>query len=751
MRRLDGKLRGGTARAFTLIEMLTVIAITAVLMTLIIVPIVQSFNLMRAGQFFSDAQHKATQLVERIGREISNAAAVRDNAGLKGSMAVLVPNQTGTQVRVLVPYSKLDLIMPAEGEPLRGPSGALINPLTGREDPTLRAPKGQVVLPVSQGSTVVRYFVARRNPFSAYNNPYDGLLMQRNATRDNLYVLMRAEVQPWVYSRNLGRFVVNKQLFYDLNRDADPTTSGPRYDDPDFFDPAVPLPAYAAPDPDPGAAPDPTKAQMVQNWMSRATVVTEVTRYDMIQPVYNLASRQVEYYVDPADGITKPRVYSLVQFRPATMSNEPAEGMTSVRLGEEDDVMDVRGTDVFRTQMGAWSNLLARFWPNGWQVGQRYEVLRRDPAGVAPGLSVYSFDPSAGGVDTSAGTEVFDADEYERSVRDGLPYPFTRAMQAANLRSGWASNTALRDSFVPFYPEKGNGKLVASFGLSEWGSAPTPTTPDTPFADQNVAHQNTGPALTPTNDPNTGGTFSDPQYAPSNGGGTGYANPATGALINKNFNKIWADRPDMRPHVHRFIDLRVVRNRDGSNGPLHPDSLTGFARARIVPGSEVVIGPDQTPGLNYGRLVRYTRTTRVPGPNQYRINYSDLPEPTNPTTGQVDYGMIGAFANPPANYDPNHFTSAIVQPRFKAGYIQFNSDPNVPLPEDDPGTPVNEGNISVFYRFQMTRDGDAVAVDYDTSQLMQVLLTIKNYPQTTLPNSQAVTLKATATVRNVLR
>jgi len=44
-----------------------------------------------------------------------------------------------------------------------------------------------------------------------------------------------------------------------------------------------------------------------------------------------------------------------------------------------------------------------------------------------------------------------------------------------------------------------------------------------------------------------------------------------------------------------------------------------------------------------------------------------------------------------------------------------------------------------------------MAVDYDTRQLMEVLLTVRNYAQTTLPNPQYVTLKATATVRNPIR
>jgi prepilin-type N-terminal cleavage/methylation domain-containing protein len=727
------------SKGFTLVELLTVLAIMAIMMTIIIIPVVQSFNLMRAGQFFSDAQNKAAQLVERIGREIGNAAGVRDNAGIRGTLAVLVPGANGAQERILMPYTKLDLFLPAEGEPIRGPSGALINPLTGKEDPTLRAPKGQVVLPVSQGSSLVRYFIARRNPLAVYNNPYDGLLMVRNANQDNLYVLYRAEVQPWVYSRNLGRFVVNKQLFYDFSRDNDPTTSGPWFDDPDFFDANVPIPAYPNPDPDP-IAPDPTKQQMIQNWINRATIVTEVSRYDMIQPIFNKANRQVEYLGNV------PRIFSLIQFRPTTVSNEPADAMAAVRLSEEGEGMAAFGPDVFRTKMGAWSNVFVRFWPSGWQPGlnQPYEVMRADPNGVAPGLSVYFHDPTLG-PDTTSGTELFDTDEYARSMRDGLPYPFSRAMDAANTRSGWITNPALRSFFRPFYPEVGTGKLIGSFALPEYGNGPV-VDPDAPFPDMNVQHMNTGPALTPANDTNLAGGIGDPEYAQANGGGPGWQTPypGGGSSINKNFNKMWADHPELRPNIHRFIDLRVGTLRDGSPSLLNPDPSLGFAQTRIVPGTEVVIGPDQNPGPNYGRLVRYTRTTRTPGPNQYRINYTNLPEPT-------DYSLIG-LPNPPATYTSTDYVSAVIQPRYKAGYIQLNSDPNVPLPEDDPATAtLNEGNISVSYRFQMTGSGDTVAVDYDTGQLIQVLLTIKNFPQTTIPNPQTVTLKATATIRNILR
>ncbi|MCC6352102.1 MAG: prepilin-type N-terminal cleavage/methylation domain-containing protein, partial [Fimbriimonadaceae bacterium] len=183
--------------AFTLIELLTVIAITGVLLTLVIVPIVQSFNLTRSAQGFADAQDKARRVVERVSREVGNSAGIRDNSGIKGALAVRLPGQNGADTMQLLEYLKIDIIKPAEGDPIRGAGGALINPNTGRADPTQVASKGQVVLPVTPGDTIARYFVGRRDPFRGYTNPYDGLLMQQSSARDNLYVLFRVEYQPY--------------------------------------------------------------------------------------------------------------------------------------------------------------------------------------------------------------------------------------------------------------------------------------------------------------------------------------------------------------------------------------------------------------------------------------------------------------------------------------------------------------------------------------------------------------------------
>ena len=144
-------------RGFTLIELITVMAITAILLTIIFVPVFQGFNLTRAAQAFANAQDRARTLIRNIEREVGNAAGVRDNTGTRGAITVVTPGQNGTQVASTLHGLKLDILKPAEGDPsLRDASGAYLNPDTGKYDPTLQAPKGQVSLPSTSGITLIR-------------------------------------------------------------------------------------------------------------------------------------------------------------------------------------------------------------------------------------------------------------------------------------------------------------------------------------------------------------------------------------------------------------------------------------------------------------------------------------------------------------------------------------------------------------------------------------------------------------------
>jgi len=165
--------------------------------------------------------------------------------------------------------------------------------------------------------------------------------------------------------------------------------------------------------------------------------------------------------------------------------------------------------------------------------------------------------------------------------------------------------------------------------------------------------------------------------------------------INARYNTALSQDPNNAPNIRRYVSLLDLDN----NGVIDDarNHLT-FPTASIVPGSEVVIGPDQRPGPNYGRPIRYQRVSAAnatPGPNQYRILYQDA----------VPYQKVLA------NYG---FT-----PQLLRGYIEFYSDPNTPLP------PNAEIFVTFFYRFNL--EGDSYVADYQTRRLMNLKMGLKFY------------------------
>ena len=439
----------------------------------------------------------------------------------------------------------------------------------------------------------------------------------------------------------------------------------------------------------------------------RCRIVTEFSRYDMVAPIIDRSTNKA--LVSPSGA---PYLVALAQFKPSRVSAEPAMGNVAVRMSQEGDNGAAIAPDVYLTQYGQWSNHLIRTFPEGYDIANPASdmmlVLR--PAQGQRGYHLFAFSPSTdAGTETTGGVEVFNLDAYDNLVAAGGRYPFSQAIVSAGLAS-----QARKDVFVPFSVDPNTGKILASFNITEVGD---PNQPAPPEPNNLPAVQAT--ANTPLTDSGAGAV-----YSPLDTAGT--------YDVNSCFDRVWNENPGLRPEVHRFIDLRATTQSDGTPGPL--DVLDGFARASIVPGSEEVMGPDQNPGPGYGLPVRYTRVTRNPGRNQYRINYVDQVEPS-------DYSLLGVPA-PPASYTATDLSSAVIQARYKAGYVQLCSDPTIPVPT---------GSVKVFYRFQFTRPGDRIAVDYDSRQVMDVLLTLKNYDATSVASTQSVTLTANATIRNLLR
>lgn len=726
-------------RGFTLIELITVMAITAILLTIIAFPVLQSFNLTRASQGFANAQSKARNLIAQVEQEISNSAGVRDNTGFRGAVDVPVPGANGAEVIVRLPYSKLDILKVAAGDPRSRVGTAYIDPDTGKVDPTLKSPKGQPNAPATPGDTVIRYFIGLRDPALAYFNPFipqyktpaSTSWMGAAAGRDNLFVLYRAEVRPYIWWDPDGagpqppQRVVNSAFFIDQDRaDADPVTTGPLMDDPSFFvwdDSGAPPAIYGAPRPyDPA-----NRNEMVNNWLKASTVVTESSRYDMVMPKYNPSTFAMSFVGNV------PELVALVRFNPSRVARETATGRTAVRTGEETENAINIGPDVFETEYKNWSGMNMRIWPSTLPSGS-------GPLGNSAGGPVIA-NPTGNFLESLVkpdndqslflvGTELFNQSAYLRLKSQGVAYPMSGSTIFANLVG------INRQYFIPMVPNAQTGKVIASFPIQEWGvDAGVPYDERIPStgADPGI---DTGPAVTPATAGYQVGTWN------------------TFSSINERFAvqyNNWASFfPAGAPAVDgpngpkRYIDLRQIPQFGPSNqvGPLN--TSFGLVRGQITPGSVELYGPDQRPGANYGRLVRYEEVpntdSTVVGTNQFKVNYTHK-------ANEPNWASLFGFAVPNYGamaYNAADFLSATMQARYRPGYIELNSRYGEPIPV---------GNIFVSYRFQFTDSKTVLAVDYDSGELMEVVLTIRNYPQTSIPNPQMVTVRGSAAVRNTLR
>ena len=180
-----------------------VIALTGLLLALILGPLVQAFRLTNRARALAEAQDATRFGIERLKRELSQAAYVFDNTNLPIVLPLdlaapntkrdpaIYPTAAGG-VRPLVLNCKIDFIPNAtQGE---GPNTIL--------DPTTDKPLGGTALslPSAPGKRIVRYFIGLRyntvkpgQPAPYYQNVYE---FPRTDSELNPFVLYRAEYAP---------------------------------------------------------------------------------------------------------------------------------------------------------------------------------------------------------------------------------------------------------------------------------------------------------------------------------------------------------------------------------------------------------------------------------------------------------------------------------------------------------------------------------------------------------------------------
>jgi prepilin-type N-terminal cleavage/methylation domain-containing protein len=199
------KLKTGRGAGFTLIELLVVIALTGLLLALILGPLIQAFRLTNKARALGEAQDATRFGMERLRRELSQAAYVYDNTNTPLVLPLDLPAPNNRRDLGLYPviggnpdprpqvqYTKIDFVPAAtEGE---GPNTAI--------DPTTDKPLGgtRLALPAGPGQRIVRYFVGLRNNLpktgqnlAFYENVYE---FPRTDTDTNTFILYRAEFDP---------------------------------------------------------------------------------------------------------------------------------------------------------------------------------------------------------------------------------------------------------------------------------------------------------------------------------------------------------------------------------------------------------------------------------------------------------------------------------------------------------------------------------------------------------------------------
>lgn len=671
-------------RGFTLVEMLVVMAITVILLGLVFGPMVQGFNLTNRARVQVLAQDSARQVMEQLERDIADGAFIFDNSGQ--DMNFWVPDPTAAPgsgmmpaVPMGVPFARMDLVPPARVND-QNPAIDPSIPI----DPTTNLPvedaRGDLALPVAPGRVIHRYWLGLRDNTTA---------------GDGSFGTSGRPVKPYVNyyenRRNTNLRLVNHNTFVLYRAVFSPYTLRGSVD----------------------------------------TRLVNLARHGSLDTA--LADPNFFYDNDEAQQPGDPSVTSAAMpgwkdlngdGRVNYSENWKAVARAMVPPDRADMVSatrDINGNPIYDTVAGLPRMRVSpevRFQPSY--------------VGNDPGVPSSTSDTGSESPNVPPSAEV---QAYGHWAIPFGAYVYRSPLTAPELEYFyWDGAAAHNVQYVTFDTIGGTITSAVDTGFNPRRPALLPGT------------MTPGRFLMFTVDERRGVmSFAFPHSITQ--GGANEPARILPSQANSEFNYVRSTGGNAL-NAYRMVSLLPYNASENPSGMMPADNpadpspaLARIPDARIVPGSETVVGPDMRPGPHYGQPIAYTRAPRYTdpkrlGPNEYLINYSSI---ANSNAGATDSDTR---------------VQAMLRTIQRAGTIIFNSaddaagTPNS-LPEslDAQGNPVY---IEVTYQIQNNRASDVVKASYLTRELMTAAVSVKLYDFSSgQPQSATITQKIR--VRNLQR
>jgi type II secretory pathway pseudopilin PulG len=718
------RVRQSAAQAFTLIELIIVIALTAVLLGLLLIPLVSAIRYTQQAQIVTAAQDAARVTRETITRELGKAVFVFDGtshpflsttAPVAGDdrytnfLDLPLLDKNGGGVVAHAYNAKLDFVLakvndggtvdPTTNEPItyalskNGGSAVISNP--------------SLVFPTAPGTSAVRYFIGLKDPTKSYNNTREG---KATGSGDNTYILYRAQYQPYTAVTDANGKVTGQQADVALFATRDKLdaagrpvkdTNGnviqiPELDDPDFF-------RYVGAN-DVNWLDDAHKTygtttlpkqdvlshnNRVDKWREIAKPVIPGPNVDLILQPHD-AQGKLTYDAgapaactaagcagvshtgvahDPVAGGYYPIVNTSVTFRPATVSGDATPGTTTEYNSQAVAATGLAGYNYIPTVYTATSH--------SWALPFHVSFYPGTPDQAAAALGMY-YDTDISSVTDTTNNYVAAGDvlEYRHTSADTDP----RGTLVYNVTGGYPVTVA-------------TGNSASGYTLGGTDFVPVAINPD-----------------------------------------SGTLNFATPSLPNgptDRLSRAWVygllDSANSYGGVDANDTLDLTKPVGGTvmaDSPLEAlDStgkrISGVSNAHIIPGSVRISGPDTTsgPGMTQGQNVPYQEisansisSNSLVG-SQFSVDYAantlTFSKETVAALTKIDFTQDTTFALLSA--DTAHHLSVIYD--YQANMTR--PDSSKPLDVDNPVQPMQ------------------VKVDYQTRDLIDVSIGVRIYDVST--------------------